>query len=39
MIFEMRTYQIKVGMLAQYMEQFGRVGLPIVEKYCPTFPK
>ncbi len=34
MIFEMRTYQLKVGVLAQYVEQFGRVGLPIVERYC-----
>lgn len=30
----MRTYQLKVGVLHQYMEQFGRVGLPIVQKYC-----
>jgi len=34
MIFEMRTYQLKVGVLAQYMEQFGRIGLPVVSKYC-----
>lgn len=34
MIFEMRTYRLKVGVLARYMEQFGRVGLPIVSKYC-----
>lgn len=34
MIYEMRTYQLKVGGLQKYMEQFGRMGLPIVERYC-----
>lgn len=34
MIFEMRTYQLKVGVLQRYLEQFGRVGLPIVQRYC-----
>lgn len=34
MIYEMRTYQLKVGVLQRYIEQFGKVGLPIVERYC-----
>ena len=34
MIFEMRTYQIKVGALSRYVDQFGREGLPIVQRYC-----
>jgi hypothetical protein len=34
MIYEMRTYQLKVGVLQRYMEQFARVGLPIVSRYC-----
>ena len=34
MIYEMRTYRIKVGMMAQYIEQFERIGLPIVQRYC-----
>lgn len=34
MIFEMRTYQLKIGVLDRYMEQFGQVGLPIVQRYC-----
>jgi hypothetical protein len=34
MIYEMRTYQLKVGALQRYVEQFGRVGLPIVQRYC-----
>jgi hypothetical protein len=34
MIFEMRTYQLKVGVMARYIEQFGRIGLPIVQRYC-----
>jgi hypothetical protein len=34
MIYEMRTYQLKVGVLPRYLEQFGRVGLPIVQRYC-----
>jgi hypothetical protein len=34
MIYEMRTYRLKVGVLSAYMEQFGRVGLPVVQRYC-----
>jgi NIPSNAP len=34
MIYEMRTYQLKVGVITKYMEQFERVGLPVVSKYC-----
>jgi hypothetical protein len=34
MIYEMRTYQLKVGVIDRYLEQFERVGLPIVSKYC-----
>jgi hypothetical protein len=34
MIYEMRTYQLKVGVMPRYVEQFGRVGLPIVARYC-----
>lgn len=34
MIYEMRTYQLKVGVVDRYVEQFERVGMPIVSKYC-----
>ena len=34
MIFEMRTYQIKVGMTQRYVTQFEEKGLPIVSRYC-----
>ena len=34
MIYEMRTYQLKPGVMAHYVEQFERVGLPIVQRYC-----
>jgi hypothetical protein len=34
MIYEMRTYQLKVGTTAKYIEQFEKVGLPIVSRYC-----
>jgi len=34
MIFEMRTYELKVGVMQQYLKQFGDVGLPIVSRYC-----
>lgn len=34
MIYEMRTYQLKVGVLARYLEQFERVGLPVLNRYC-----
>ena len=34
MIFEMRTYELKVGVTQQYLKQFGDVGLPIVSRYC-----
>jgi hypothetical protein len=34
MIFEMRTYELKVGATQQYLKQFGEIGLPIVGRYC-----
>lgn len=34
MIFEMRTYHLKPGVLADYVGHFGEVGLPIVSRYC-----
>ena len=34
MIFELRTYQIKVGKIAHYVKQFEEMGLPIVSRYC-----
>ena len=34
MIYEMRTYHLKVGVLQQYVRQFEEKGLPIVSRYC-----
>lgn len=34
MIYEMRTYQIKVGQTQKYMKQFEEKGLPVVSRYC-----
>jgi hypothetical protein len=34
MIYEMRTYQLKVGTVRQYVKQFEEKGLPIVNRYC-----
>jgi hypothetical protein len=34
MIYEMRAYQIKVGAIAEYVEQFEKVALPIITRYC-----
>jgi hypothetical protein len=34
MIYEMRTYRLKVGVLQKYLKQFEEKGLPIVSKYC-----
>ena len=34
MIYEMRTYQLKIGTLQKYLKQFEEKGLPIVRKYC-----
>ncbi|NVO15727.1 MAG: NIPSNAP family protein [Rhodoplanes sp.] len=34
MIYEMRTYELKVGATARYVQQFSEVGLPIVSRYC-----
>ena len=34
MIYEMRTYQIKVGETQRYVKQFEQKGLPIVTRYC-----
>lgn len=34
MIYEMRTYQLKVGTVRQYVQQFEEKGLPVVSRYC-----
>ena len=34
MLYEMRTYELKVGSTARYLRQFGEIGLPIVSRYC-----
>lgn len=34
MIYEMRTYTIKVGQLQTYLKHFEDVGLPIISKYA-----
>jgi hypothetical protein len=34
MIYEMRVYQIKPGMLPQYLKLFEQKGLPIISRYC-----
>jgi hypothetical protein len=34
MIYEMRTYQLKVGCVPRYVKQFEEKGLPIVSRYC-----
>jgi NIPSNAP len=34
MIYELRTYQLKVGVIAKYLEQFEQIGLPIVSRHC-----
>jgi hypothetical protein len=34
MIYELRTYQIKVGMTENYIKLFEEKGLPIVSRYC-----
>lgn len=34
MIYEMRTYTVRVGELARYVKQFQEKGLPIVSRYC-----
>jgi hypothetical protein len=33
MIYEMRTYQLKVGCVQRYVRQFKEKGLPIVSRY------
>lgn len=30
----MRTYTLKVGVLAKYLRQFEHKGLPVVSRYC-----
>lgn len=30
----MRTYTLKVGVLAKYLQQFETRGLPVVSRYC-----
>jgi hypothetical protein len=34
MIYEMRTYSIKIGKLQDYLKVFEEVGLPIISKYA-----
>jgi hypothetical protein len=34
MLYEMRTYQIKLGALARYLQLFESKGLPIIARYC-----
>jgi hypothetical protein len=34
MIYEMRTYQIHIGRLAEYLALFERDGLPIITRYA-----
>ncbi len=34
MYFEMRTYTIRTGMIADYMKLFEEVGLPIISQYA-----
>jgi hypothetical protein len=34
MIYEMRTYELKVGALQKYLQLFEEKGLPIVSRYC-----
>lgn len=34
MIFEMRTYTIKIGKLSEYINHFKIVGMPIISKYA-----
>ena len=34
MIYEMRTYELKVGATNQYVKQFGDVAFPIISRYC-----
>lgn len=34
MIFEMRTYTVKIGQLNNYINHFEEVGMPIISKYA-----
>ncbi|WP_036191591.1 NIPSNAP family protein [Marinobacterium lacunae] len=34
MIFEMRTYTIKIGQLNNYINHFEKIGMPIISKYA-----
>jgi len=34
MLYEMRTYELKVGSTARYLRHFGEIGLPIISRYC-----
>ncbi|MFB9324482.1 NIPSNAP family protein [Paenibacillus aurantiacus] len=34
MVYEMRTYTVKVGKLNEYIKHFEEVGLPIISKYA-----
>ena len=33
MIYEMRTYTVKIGKMNQYIKHFEEIGLPIISKY------
>lgn len=33
MIYEMRTYTVKVGKLPEYLKHFEETGIPIISKY------
>ncbi|RXJ96372.1 NIPSNAP family protein [Malaciobacter molluscorum] len=34
MVFEMRTYTIKIGQLNNYIKHFENIGMPIISKYA-----
>lgn len=34
MVFEMRTYTIKIGQLNNYINHFEKIGMPIISKYA-----
>ena len=34
MLYEMRTYELKVGATAKYVRQFGEIAMPIISRYC-----
>lgn len=34
MIYEMRTYTLKIGKVPEYLQLFEEIGLPIISKYA-----